>query len=461
MFQSNTYVLRRDALKNKVKSGLILLLGNEESSMNFADNTYPFRQDSSFLYFFGLNQAGLTGIIDVDKGREFIFGDDLSIDHIVWMGIQPTVKERADQVGVINTGNNQALHDFLKKTRSENRDIHFLPPYRPENSLKLGRWLSIDPENTQDAASLELIKAVIQQREVKTEEELAEIETAVNTSVDMHVAAMKMVRPGISEALVAARVQEIAVAAGGRLSFPVIATVHGETLHNHYHGNTLKEGQLFLLDSGAESSMGYAGDLSSTIPVSRTFSQRQSEIYDITLASHEAAISALKPGIPFIDIYYESARTIVNGLKDLGLMKGDTEEALIQGAHALFFPCGLGHQMGLDVHDMEDLGEEYVGYDGQAKSRQFGLKSLRLGKELKPGLVLTIEPGIYFIPTLIDLWKSEKKFRDFINYDRVEAYKKFGGIRNEENFVITDKGARRLGKQKPKTREDVEAQKYL
>lgn len=459
MFLPTTYALRRDTLKNNVKSGLILLLGNEESSMNFGDNTYPYRQDSSFLYFFGLNQAGLTGVIDVDAGREFLFGDDLTIDHIVWMGIQPTVKERAEQVGVTNTGNNQALHDLLKNARSQNRQIHFLPPYRPENSLKLWRWLGIDPDNIKDSASLELIKAVILQREVKTEEELAEIETAVNTSVDMHVAAMKMVRPGISEALVAARVQEIAVAAGGRLSFPAIATVHGETLHNHYHGNELREGQLFLLDSGAESSMGYAGDLSSTIPVSRTFSQRQSEIYDISLASHEAAISALKPGIPFKKIYYESARTIVNGLKDLGLMKGDTEEALIQGAHALFFPCGLGHQMGLDVHDMEDLGEEYVGYDGQPKSRQFGLKSLRLAKELKPGFVLTIEPGIYFIPTLIDLWKTENKFSDYINYDRVETYKEFGGIRNEENFVITDNGARLLGKQKPKTREDVEAQK--
>jgi Xaa-Pro aminopeptidase len=459
LFQSNTYVLRRETLKNNVRSGLILLLGNEESSMNFGDNTYPYRQDSSFLYFFGLNQAGLTGIIDVDEGREFLFGDDLTIDHIVWMGIQPTVKERAAGVGVTDTGNNQALYDLLSKARSENRQIHFLPPYRPENSLKLWRWLGIDPENIQDAASLELIKAVIIQREVKTEEELGEIETAVNTSVDMHMAAMNMVRPGISEALVAARVQEIAVTAGGRLSFPAIATVHGETLHNHYHGNELKEGQLFLLDSGAESAMGYAGDLSSTIPVSRTFSQRQSEIYDITLASHEAAISALKPGISFKEIYYESARTIVKGLKDLGLMKGDTEEALIQGAHALFFPCGLGHQMGLDVHDMEDLGEEYVGYDGQPKSRQFGLKSLRLAKELKPGLVLTIEPGIYFIPTLINLWKTENKFSDYINYDRVETYKKFGGIRNEENFVITETGARLLGKQKPKTREDVEAQK--
>ncbi|MBF9015008.1 MULTISPECIES: aminopeptidase P family protein [unclassified Oceanispirochaeta] len=461
MFQPNTYALRRETLKKKVRSGLILLLGNEESSMNFGDNTYPFRQDSSFLYFFGLNQAGLTGIIDVDEDREFLFGDDLTIDHIVWMGIQPTVKERAQRAGVTNTGNNQALHDLLKKARSQNRQIHFLPPYRPENSLKLWRWLGIDPDNIKDSASLELIKAVILQREVKTEEELAEIETAVNTSVDMHVAAMNMVSPGISEALVAARVQEIAVAAGGRLSFPAIATVHGETLHNHYHGNELKEGQLFLLDSGAESAMGYAGDLSSTIPVGSTFSQRQSEIYDISLASHEAAISALKPGIPFKDIYYESARTIVNGLKDLGLMKGDTEEALIQGAHALFFPCGLGHQMGLDVHDMEDLGEEYVGYDGQPKSRQFGLKSLRLAKELKPGFVLTIEPGIYFIPTLIDLWKTENKFSDYINYDRVETYKEFGGIRNEENFVITDNGARLLGKQKPKTREDVEAEKGL
>jgi Xaa-Pro aminopeptidase len=300
---------------------------------------------------------------------------------------------------------------------------------------------------------------VIAQREMKSDEEILEIEKAVNTTVDMHLAAMQMARPGILESEIAAKAEEIATKNGGNISFPIIATIHGETLHNHYHGNKLKEGDMFLLDCGAETAMGYAGDLSSTMPVSASFTERQKEIYTITLKSHNTSIEMLKPGTPFIDVHYEACRVIVNGLKDLDLMKGDTEEAIQLGAHAMFFPCGTGHQMGLDVHDMEDLGEEYVGYDGKPKSEQFGLKSLRLAKPLTRGIVLTIEPGIYFIPSLIDMWKAEKRFTDFINYDKLETYKNFGGIRNEENFVITADGYRLIGKNKPKSIEDVEKQK--
>jgi len=455
MFKSDTYINRRKELKSIIDSGIVLLMGNEESSMNFADNTYHFRQDSTFLYYFGLNQPSLTGIIDVDNDADYIFGDDLSIDQIVWMGIQPTIGEQAETAGVSNSGNMRDLSVFLDSALKQKRNIHYLPPYRPENKIQLSRFFNMNPDDVAAGSSIELIKAIVSMREIKSAEEMVEIEKAVNTSVDMHIAAMKMVAPGIRESHIAARVHEIALSSGGHLSFPVIATIHGETLHNHFHGNYLKEGQLFLLDCGAETDMGYAGDLSSTIPVSADFTIRQKEIYELTLQAHNTAVSALKPGKSFKEVYFENARVIINGLKDLDLMKGDTEVALTSGVHAMFFPCGLGHQMGLDVHDMEDLGEEYAGYDGEAKSQQFGLKSLRLGKTLKPGMVITIEPGIYFIPTLIDLWKSENKFKDFINYEKLETYKDFGGIRNEENFLITDSSYSLIGKKKPKTIEEI------
>ena len=461
MFKAQTYLNRRHNLRMRIDSGIALFMGNDESPMNYTDNTYHFRQDSSFLYYFGLNTAGLTGIVDVDEGKDYIFGNDLTVEDFVWMGYQPSLKEQAQKVGIENTGSIPDLEKFLKEAVAKGREIHLVPQYRAENKIKLFNWLGIKLNETQNAASVELIKAVVAQREIKSDEELLEIEKAVNTSVDMHVAAMQMVQPGIMESEIAAKVLEIAVKAGGNISFPIIATIHGETLHNHYHGNQLKDGDMLLLDCGAETALGYAGDLSSTMPVAATFTERQKEIFNIVLASHNASIEMLTPRLPFKNIYYESCRVIVEGLKDLDLMKGNAEEAVQLGAHALFFPCGVGHQMGLDIHDMENLGEVYVGYDGKPKSTQFGIKSLRLAKPLVPGLVLTIEPGIYFIPSLIDMWRAEKRFVDFINYDKLEAYKDFGGIRNEENFVITADGYRLIGKQKPKTIEDVEKQKNL
>ena len=461
MFKAQAYLNRRHNLRMRIDSGIALFMGNDESPMNYTDNTYHFRQDSSFLYYFGLNTAGLTGIVDVDGGKDYIFGNDLTVEDFVWMGYQPSLKEQAQKVGIENTGSIPDLEKFLKEAVAKGREIHLVPQYRAENKIKLFNWLGIKLNETQNAASVELIKAVVAQREIKSDEELLEIEKAVNTSVDMHVAAMQMVQPGIMESEIAAKVLEIAVEAGGNISFPIIATIHGETLHNHYHGNQLKDGDMLLLDCGAETALGYAGDLSSTMPVAATFTERQKEIYNIVLASHNASIEMLTPRLPFKNIYYESCRVIVEGLKDLDLMKGNAEEAVQLGAHALFFPCGVGHQMGLDIHDMENLGEVYVGYDGKPKSTQFGIKSLRLAKPLVPGLVLTIEPGIYFIPSLIDMWRAEKRFVDFINYDKLEAYKDFGGIRNEENFVITADGYRLIGKQKPKTIEDVEKQKNL
>ncbi len=456
MFNTTTYVERRDRLKKQVGSGILLFLGNEESPMNYTDNPFHFRQDSTFLYYFGLNFAGLNAIIDLDEDREVIFGNELTIEDIVWMGTQPTLQEKSRMVGIEETAPAAELKEYIEKVKKKQGKIHFLPPYRGEHSVKYFNLLGIHPEETAGSVSVEFIKAVVAQRNIKSEEEVAEIKNAVNTSADMHIAAMKLAKPGMTEAEVAAVVEQIALASGGQISFPVIATIHGETLHNHYHGNTLKEGDMFLLDAGAETAMGYAGDLSSTFPVGKKFSSRQKEIYNIALAAHEAAVAALKPGVKFKDIHLLACKTIASGMKDMGFMHGDVDEAVAAGAHALFFPCGTGHMMGLDVHDMENLGEVYVGYDGENKSTQFGLKSLRLARELEPGYVLTIEPGIYFIPELIDMWKAEKKLTQFINYGKVETYKDFGGLRNEEDFLITSGGYKLLGKPVPKTIEEVE-----
>ncbi len=332
-----------------------------------------------------------------------------------------------------------------------------MPLYRPENKIKLYELLGIAPKDVASTFSVDLVKAIVSQREIKTEEEIVQMHQAVNVTVDMHVAAMKFAKPGITEAQVAAEIQKIAIAAGGNISFPIIATINGQTLHNHYHGNTLKEGDLFLIDAGYENEMGYAGDLSSTIPVSKKFTSVQKDIYQLSLDSHQAAIDAAQLNKPFKNVHIAASKTIFEGLKAMGLTKGNTDDAVEAGAHALFFPCGTGHMMGLDVHDMEDLGEVWVGYDGQPKSTQFGLKSLRLAKPLQPGHVYTIEPGIYFIPELMDLWRSQNKFNEFINWDEVYRYRNFGGIRNEEDFVMTENGARLLGKPKPKTIEEIEA----
>ena len=458
MFNKDTYIQRRKTLTEKIGSGLILLSGNNESSMNYADNTYHFRQDSSFLYYFGIDFPGLTAVIDVDNRQEIIFGDDYTIDDIVWMGPQPTIAERVSLGGISKSLPASELPKMLHEAQKKGREIHFLPPYRPENKLKLQQLLFLHPEVIQAKASLKLIRAVVSQREIKSDEEIIEIEKAVDLTVDMHVAAMKFVRPGMTEAQVAARVYEIALAANSEISFPIIATKNGQTLHNHYHGNTLKSGDLFLLDAGAEIESHYAGDLSSTFPVDATFSTQQKLIYGMSLQAHQAAIDALALNAPFRNAHLAASRSIALNMKELGLMKGNIDDAVAQGAHALFLPCGTGHMMGLDVHDMEDLGEVWVGYDGEPKSTQFGLKSLRFAKALKPGHVFTIEPGIYFIPELMDKWQSEGHLNEFFNWNEIQKFSNFGGIRNEEDYMMTENGARRLGtKVKPKTIEEVEA----
>ena len=457
MFQAEVYIQRRKILCDRIGSGLILFWGNDESPMNYLDNTYHFRQHSSFLYYFGIDFPSLAAVIDVDNRHVVIFGDDYTIDDIVWMGPQPTIAERANCSGVDDTHSMVKLYTILKEAQASRKVIHFLPPYRPENKIKLLRFLNIRPDQINVNASSELVRAVISQREIKSSEEIAEIENAVDLSVDMHQAAMVMAKPGMTEAQVAARVHEVALAQNCNIAFPIIATINGQTLHNHLHYNILKEGDLFLLDAGAESQNHYAGDLSSTFPVSTKFTSVQKLIYQVSLKAHEAAVNAIAPGVKFREVHFAACRSIATSMKELGLMKGDADEAVKAGAHALFFPCGTGHMMGLDVHDMEDLGEVWVGYDGEPKSTQFGLKSLRFAKELRPGHVFTIEPGIYFIPELIDLWKSEGKFNDFLNWDEINKFRSFGGIRNEENFLVTENGYKRLGKPKPKTIDEVEA----
>lgn len=447
---------RRATLKKAIGSGLLLFLGNDECGMNYLDNTYHFRQDSTFLYFFGLPYAGLSAIIDIDNDREIIFGDELPIDAIVWMGTQPTLKEKSEAAGITEVRPFKEIETYLKSAAAKGQQIHYLPTYRAEHQIKLQQWLGIAPGA--EKPSVPFIMGVVNQRIYKSEEEIVEIEKACNVTAEMHLAAIRTVRPGLRESDVAAAVSAVAYANNYSLSFPTIATINGQTLHNHDHSHVIKPGNMLLLDAGAETEMGYAGDMSSTMPADKKFTTRQKEIYDIQVASHEAAVAALRPGVPFVDIYELSCKVIMEGLKDLGFVKGDPMEAVKAGAHAMFMPCGLGHMMGLDVHDMENLGEMYVGYNGQPKSTQFGRKSLRLGRKLEPGFVLTIEPGVYFIPELMDLWRKENKFTEFINYDKLFTYKDFSGIRNEEDYLITADGARRLGKRIPLHTDEVEAE---
>ncbi|MCX6313511.1 MAG: Xaa-Pro aminopeptidase [Sphingobacteriales bacterium] len=447
MFEKDVYINRRKRLKEQLGSGLILLLGNEESSMNYTNNCYPFRQDSNFLYFFGLDRPGLTAIIDIDNAQEIIFGNDIDVEDIIWTGPLQSLNEQAELVGVSNVLPALSIADKISKPLSEKRKIHFLPPYRADNMRKLTHWLSIPFDLLKISSSTALIKAIVEQRSIKTTEEIIEIEKGVDITIDMQLEAARLAQEGISETNIAGIIHGIALSAGGNLAFPTILTVNGQILHNHSQGNILQKGQMLLCDCGAETSMHYGGDLTRTTPVDQRFSTRQKEIYDIVLHAHEAAIDSLRPGVFFKDVHLKACETLAAGLKSIGLMKGDTQEAVSLGAHAMFFQCGLGHMLGLDTHDMEDLGEEYVGYtDDLKKSTQFGLKSLRLGRKLEAGFVVTVEPGIYFIPELIDLWRSQNKFPEFINYDKLETYKDFSGIRIEEDLIITDAGSRILGK---------------
>ena len=459
MFESTTYINRREALRKKVKSGLILIIGNNEAPANYPDNCYHFRQDSSFLYFFGQSHPGYAGVLDIEAGEDIFFGNDVDIDDIIWMGPQPSIKDLAAQVGVQKSMPFCKLKEVVGQAIAQGRKIHFLPPYRYDNMMLLEELTGIRASMVKKYASVELIKAVVDLRSVKEACEIAELDLACNIGYEMHTTAMKLCKPGVSEQYITGVLEGIAASYGSKTSFATILTQHGETLHNHDHSHLLEAGKMMLTDCGAERISNYCSDHTRTIPVSGKFDARQKDIYNIVLACHGKALELTRPGITYKEVHLEVCKVLAQGLKDLGLMKGNVEEAVATGAHALFLPHGLGHMMGLDVHDMEDLGQIYVGYDDETRpSSQFGLASLRMGRRLQEGFVMTDEPGCYFIPALIDQWKAERKYTDFLNYDAIESFKDFGGIRLEDDILITPEGSRFLGEKRiPITVEEVES----
>jgi Xaa-Pro aminopeptidase len=458
MFKGEVYNSRRVRLHKLMKSGLALFIGNVDAPMNYPANTYHFRQDSDFLYFFGLDLPGFTGLMDFDSGNDWIFGNDVNMDDIIWMGPQPTVKELAAKCGVTRIAPVSKLENMIREAVSKKRTIHFLPPYRAETKMTLGSLLKENPCQMKTLSSIDLIKAVISMRSVKEQIEIDEIVKALGIAYEMHTTAMKMCKPGIKEQEIFGAIEGIALAKGGGTSFPIILSINGQTLHNHYHGNILTKGRMMVTDAGAETNLHYSSDITRTTPVGGKFNRKQKDIYEIVLKANTESIKSAGPGMSNRDLHLNACRIIASSLKDLGLMKGDVEEAVAEGAHALFMPHGLGHMMGLDVHDMEALGENYIGYNDEVKrSDQFGLAFLRFALPYKPGHVFTVEPGIYFIPQLIDQWKSEGKLNEFINYNKVEDWKDFGGIRIEDNVLITEKGQKLLGKPIPKTVSEIES----
>ncbi len=458
MFKSEVYTKRREELHKKIKSGIALFISNIEAPLNYPANTYHFRQDSDFLYFFGIDLPGFTGVMDFDSGKDRLFGNDYEMDDIIWMGPQPTIKELAMKCGITDTAPTTKLEEIIKDALSKKRKIHFLPPYRSETKMMLGSLLKENPCQMITLASVDLIKAVISMRSIKEKVEIDEIEKAVDIAYEMHVTAMKMCKQGVREQDIFGTLEGIALAKGGGTSFPIILSVDGQTLHNHAHGNILRKGRMMVTDAGAETNLHYASDITRTTPVGGKFSPKQKDIYEIVLKANTEAIKATRPGISNRDLHFMACKIITTEMKSLGLMKGDVDEAVAAGAHALFMPHGLGHMMGLDVHDMEALGENFIGYNDEVKrSDQFGTAFLRFALPYKPGHVFTIEPGCYFIPELIEKWKSEGKFKDFINYSKIEDYMSIGGIRIEDDVLITENGHKVLGKPIPKTVKEVES----
>ena len=460
MFKKEVYISRRAELKKLVNSGIIILFGNNESPCNYPNNGYyPFRQDSSFLYYFGQRRDGLVGVIDIDNDSEMMIGDDIDIEDIVWYGSVDSVKELAAQVGVTKTSPMKELENICKEETRQKRTIHFLPPYRHDTKIQIMDLLGIHPSKQKEAASVELIKAIVKMRQCKTDIEIAEIEKACAIGYQMHTHAMRLTKPGLTEKYIGGQVDGMAHSLGEHESFATIFTQHGEIMHGNPSYNILESGRLALCDAGAENREGYCSDNTRTYPVNGKFTQRQLDIYSIVEACHDYALEVAKPGVFYYDVHMNVCRLMTEKLKELGLMKGDTEEAVQAGAHAMFLPHGLGHMMGMDVHDMEGLGQNYVGFDEEIQpSTQFGTNALRCGKRLQEGFVMTDEPGIYFIPALIDDWRAQGLHKDFINYDLLETYKDFGGIRLEDDILITKDGCRFLGKDLiPYHPKDVEA----
>ena len=458
LFSKSTYVERRNELKKLVGSGLIVLFGNNDSPANYPSNTYKFRQDSSFLYYFGLHRNGLVGVIDVDNDREYLVGDEIDIEDIVWYGSVTSVAEMAEMTGVARTAAMRELPAIVESTKAQGEEVHFLPPYRFDNQIQIMDLLGIHPSQQKAAASLKLIAAVVKMRTTKTEEEIAELERAAEIGYEMHTTAMRLCRPGITEQYIGGMVDGIANAYGCMVSFQTIATQHGEVMHGNPSPAKLEAGRLMLVDAGAETNENYCSDNTRTTPVSGVFTQKQKDIYNIVVECHDHVLEVAKPGVKWWDVHFAVCRIITERLQQLGLMKGDVEESLKAGAHAMFLPHGLGHSMGMDVHDMEGLGQVYVGFDNEVRpSTQFGTNALRFGRRLQKGFVITDEPGIYFIPALIDDWKKNGTNAQFLNFDKIDEYRDFGGIRIEDDVLITDEGCRFIGSKRiPYHVEDVE-----
>lgn len=460
MFSKETYVNRRTELKKLVKSGVIILFGNNESPANFpANGYYPFRQDSSFLYYFGLQRDGLVGVIDIDNDTETLVGDDIDIDDIVWYGSVNSVSNMAESCGVRNSAPMKQLQVICNNALRDKRQVHFLPPYRHDTMIQIFDLLGIHPNQQREQASLELINAVVKQRSTKSLLEIEEIERACAVGYKMHTTAMRLTKPGVTEKFVGGQVDGIANSYGSMTSFPTIFTQHGEIMHGNPSMAVLESGRLALCDCGAETMEHYCSDNTRTFPVNGKFTQRQLEIYSIVVDCHDLALSLAKPGVKYFDVHLGVCRLMTDRLKELGLMKGDTEAAVRAGAHAMFLPHGLGHMMGMDVHDMEGLGQIHVGFDEETRPNleQFGTNCLRMGRKLEEGFVITDEPGIYFIPALIDEWRAKGLHTDFINYEKLETYKDFGGIRIEDDLLITKDGCRFLGEERiPYHPKDVE-----
>ena len=450
MFSAKTYTARRHELRTKIGSGIILLPGNSLSPNNYPNNAYYFRQDSSFRYYFGLNVPSVVGVIDADTGEEALYGDDFTVEDIIWTGPQPTLREMGAGAGVTATFPMAELEKRLRRAISLGRRVHYLPPYRGETKLQLSALLGIKPALLHDYKSVDLMFAVAEMREKKSAEEVEEMERAFRIGYEMHTTAMRMCRPGVVERQIAGAIEGVAKSQGQGVSFPSIVSQHGETLHNLNADGVLEEGRLLLCDAGGETVEGYCSDHTRTYPVSGRFTQKQKDVYDIVLAANDRTFSLAGPDSYYYRMHNEASLVIAEGLKSLGLMRGDMQDAVTVGAQALFMPHGLGHQMGLDVHDMENIGEKYVGYDEQTlRSATPGLSSLRMGKRLREGMVITVEPGIYFIPALIEKWEREGLGGGFIDFAKVREYLDFGGIRIEDDMLITSFGNRLLGGNRP------------
>ena len=461
MFSKETYIQRRNELKKLVGEGIIILFGNNESPCNYPANSYaPMRQDSAFLYYFGQHRDGLVGVIDIDNDKEWLIGDDIDVEDIVWMGFTPSVADLAAEVGVANTAPMNKLKDILSPIPSGGVGgrLHFLPPYRHDTQIQIMDLLGIHPSKQKEAASLALIKAVVKMRSTKEPQEIAAIDRACDVGYLMHTTAQRLIKPGVTERFIGGQVDGIARSHASGTSFATIFSQHGEIMHGNPSAAKLEAGRLVLCDAGCELD-DYCSDHTRTFPVNGKFTQRQLDIYRIVEACHDYVLDVAKPGVKYMDVHFAVCRLMTERLKELGLMKGDVDEAVAAGAHAMFLPHGLGHMMGMDVHDMEGLGQIYVGFDEETRPNleQFGTNCLRMGRRLQEGFVVTDEPGIYFIPALIDDWRKSGHCAEFLNFDLLETYKDFGGIRIEDDVLITKDGCRFLGEKRiPYHPKDVE-----